>query len=148
MAATTTGKQVMAIDSANALVLYNASSPDARPLAEQLGKLLGCDRPLQAMESFTAIGSPRPDVLITVGGDGTLLRAASIAARAEVPLLGVNLGRSKPHLVGVVIARLNGAAEDIAQLRFIVNQSQQGFSVCPLRADAEDIFGRRIQAND
>ena len=83
----------MAIDSANALVLYNASSPDARPLAEQLGKLLGCDRPLQAMESFTAIGSPRPDVLITIGGDGTLLRAASIAARAEVPLLGVNLGR-------------------------------------------------------
>ena len=83
----------MAIDSANALVLYNANSPDARPLAEQLGKLLGCNRSLQAMESFSVIGSPRPDVLITVGGDGTLLRAASIAAQAEVPLLGVNLGR-------------------------------------------------------
>lgn len=33
------------------------------------------------------------DLLISVGGDGTLLRAAFIAAAAGVPVLGVNVGR-------------------------------------------------------
>jgi NAD+ kinase len=33
------------------------------------------------------------DVVVSVGGDGTLLRAAHLAARAGVPLLGVKVGR-------------------------------------------------------
>ena len=33
------------------------------------------------------------DVLITLGGDGTLLRGARRVARCDVPVLGVNLGR-------------------------------------------------------
>jgi len=33
------------------------------------------------------------DVVFVLGGDGTLLRAAALAVRAGVPLLGVNLGR-------------------------------------------------------
>jgi NAD+ kinase len=35
----------------------------------------------------------RSDLVIAVGGDGTMLRAARLAAVAEVPLLGVNRGR-------------------------------------------------------
>lgn len=38
------------------------------------------------------LGSER-DLVITIGGDGTLLRAAQQVFPAEVPLLGVNLGR-------------------------------------------------------
>lgn len=34
-----------------------------------------------------------PDVLVVVGGDGSLLRFASAAAGRNVPILGVNLGR-------------------------------------------------------
>ena len=94
MAAATTGKDVMAIDPADALILYNAGSPDAKPLAERLRALLGCDRALASTDDGPpTIGSPPPGVLVTVGGDGTLLRAASVAAQAAVPLLGVNLGR-------------------------------------------------------
>jgi NAD+ kinase len=33
------------------------------------------------------------DLILSVGGDGTLLRAAQVAARAGVPLLGVKVGR-------------------------------------------------------
>lgn len=79
---------------ANALILFNAASDRAKPLAEALATALGSRFALQSTEDGeVAIGSLAPDVLITVGGDGTLLRAARLAATAGVPLLGVNLGR-------------------------------------------------------
>ncbi len=84
----------MAIDPANAVVLYNAASPQARPLAEALAALLGSHKPLHSTDGNEAdIPASAPDVVITVGGDGTLLRAARLVAPNGVPLLGVNLGR-------------------------------------------------------
>lgn len=35
----------------------------------------------------------KPDMLLSLGGDGTLLRAAQYALQYDVPLLGINLGR-------------------------------------------------------
>ena len=37
--------------------------------------------------------APGLDLTVTLGGDGTILRAVSLVSRAGVPLLGVNLGR-------------------------------------------------------
>jgi NAD+ kinase len=37
-------------------------------------------------------GARGAEVVIVLGGDGTLLRAAEVAREAEVPLLGINLG--------------------------------------------------------
>ena len=49
---------------------------------------------VSADESLGADGFPKGlDLVISVGGDGTLLRAAVLADRAEAPLLGVNVGR-------------------------------------------------------
>jgi len=39
------------------------------------------------------IGSAALDALVTLGGDGTLLRGARLLRGAQVPVLGVNLGR-------------------------------------------------------
>jgi NAD+ kinase len=39
------------------------------------------------------IGSAPLDVLVTLGGDGSLLRGARLLRGAQVPILGVNLGR-------------------------------------------------------
>jgi NAD+ kinase len=82
------------IESANSLILFNAASSLAKPLAESLAVSLGSRFPLQSTEDGElGIGDPAPEVIVTVGGDGTLLRAARLAAEAGVPLLGVNLGR-------------------------------------------------------
>ena len=41
----------------------------------------------------TAIAASDVDAMLTLGGDGTLLRAARLVARRAVPILGINLGR-------------------------------------------------------
>lgn len=55
------------------------------------------------------------DVLITVGGDGTLLDAATLVRHSNIPLMGINLGRlgflatvAKEEIVKSVRALLDG----------------------------------------
>jgi len=43
--------------------------------------------------AYEAAASGHPDLIVTVGGDGTFLRGARIAAQDGVPVLGVNVGR-------------------------------------------------------
>jgi len=45
------------------------------------------------VEGGIEIDDDSPDLVLSLGGDGTMLRAARIAHRLDVPLLGVNLGR-------------------------------------------------------
>ncbi len=35
---------------------------------------------------------PSLDMLVILGGDGTLLRIASLASKFEIPVVGINLG--------------------------------------------------------
>lgn len=46
----------------------------------------------KGVEYFGDDCKPRPDVIFAMGGDGTILSAASFAAEKDIPVLGINLG--------------------------------------------------------
>ena len=54
------------------------------------------------------------DLLITVGGDGSLLKAARIASRRQIPILGINRGKLgfltdiKPDCLNTILPVLQG----------------------------------------
>ena len=58
-------------------------------LCESCAAILGSDTPGAAITELVA----DVDLLIVIGGDGTLLNAARAAADARIPVIGINLGR-------------------------------------------------------
>ncbi|MBT5319135.1 MAG: NAD(+)/NADH kinase, partial [Chloroflexi bacterium] len=69
---------------------------EAETLARNLSERYGHDKwtllpaePVRALES----GVKGSDLVITIGGDGTILRGAHAAAPHGIPVLGINMGR-------------------------------------------------------
>jgi NAD+ kinase len=76
--------------------------PDAQILASELAAwLTGLGHQVYALDSAVAGAKVVPeatlaqhiDLLIVLGGDGTLLQGGALVAEAGVPVLGINLGR-------------------------------------------------------
>ena len=80
-------------------ILFHPKKPESRQLAEEIGRYLTAsgvrDIWLESAweEGATTAHLPNVDLLITLGGDGTLLRAARMGAAHDVPMLGVKMGR-------------------------------------------------------
>ena len=79
-------------------LLIHPKKPESLPLAERMQDFLAhhgrtvwmgsaWDEP-EALANVQGL-----DLIITLGGDGTMLRAARVASRYGVPILGVKLGR-------------------------------------------------------
>ena len=84
------------IKSDNVGIVYNPHNSKAKPLAENLWDILSLKEPswiLSTPELGDAVLSSSTAVIITVGGDGTILSANQAAASIGIPILGVNLGR-------------------------------------------------------
>lgn len=58
----------------------------------------------------------RADVLVSLGGDGTMLRTARLVAPREVPILGVNLGKLG-FLAEVPVDEVEAAIDDLLEGR-------------------------------
>ena len=64
--------------------VVHTGKPDAVSLSQELTRSLE--------ERGVKVDDGSPDLVLSLGGDGTMLRAAQTAHAADVPLLGINLG--------------------------------------------------------
>lgn len=82
-------------------ILHHPRKPESAALAAEMAALAqdrGCSAWLDSAWDESGVISrlgetPELDMLITLGGDGTILRAARMGAHAGIPILGVKMGR-------------------------------------------------------
>lgn len=78
-------------------IIYNASIPEALDLSTAIVNELSLEQrswisPAENPESLREQVADT-DLVITAGGDGTMLRAVRVSAPCQVPLVGINMGR-------------------------------------------------------
>ncbi|WP_445170336.1 NAD kinase [Mycolicibacterium sp. Dal123E01] len=92
--ATDTARRVEKVLSDNGIGLRVLSAEAVDRSAQHLEQYevagLGSDTEVVDAEANAAVGC---ELVLVLGGDGTFLRAAELARNAEIPVLGINLGR-------------------------------------------------------
>ena len=92
-------------------VVVHGDRPAAIELSERLSDLAG-KRGMRVVAVVDGTAA-NADVIVAIGGDGTVLRAARTALAADLPLLGINVGR-KGFLADIEPGGLEDALDDLA----------------------------------
>tara|TARA_B100001250_G_scaffold153770_2_gene132123 strand:+ start:59048 stop:59884 length:837 start_codon:yes stop_codon:yes gene_type:complete len=71
--------------------VVNPDSDQAKSLSMNIAKEYS-DHSWQIIENFDFSNVEKMDLVIAIGGDGTLLRAVSLSLKFDVPVLGINMG--------------------------------------------------------
>ena len=87
--------------SRNVIFLVNASRPEALVATKELSQLLlkegftlttPSDVNVLGITQTPVVDLPSAELVIVLGGDGTILRGAEVARAQGIPILGINLG--------------------------------------------------------
>lgn len=96
-----------------------------KPYLKQLQPMLNFNRDVGIFEDYLDFKTHKIDFVITLGGDGTILNAATLIRDTQVPVIGINLGRlgyladvEKTYLKEAIVALQKGLyrIEDRAML--------------------------------
>ena len=107
------------------------------------------ERVLRYLEAHDAEAMVEPvdfnnaDYVISMGGDGTFLRAASKVGNREIPIVGVNMGR-----LGFLADILPSEIEETLDNIFNGNYSIEQHTVIEVEADGAKIEGSPYALND
>ena len=78
-------------------IIYNAQIPEALDLSTAIVNELSLEQDswVSPAENLDVLREriPDTDLVITAGGDGTILRAVMLTAPRDIPLVGINMGR-------------------------------------------------------
>ena len=87
--------------SRHAIVVVNASRAEAVAATKEISQILlkdgftlstPSDISILGIAQHSAEELPKAEVVLVLGGDGTILRGSEIARRQDIPILGINLG--------------------------------------------------------
>lgn len=78
-------------------IIYNARIPEALDLSSAIVNELSLEQDswIAPAENLDQLRErvPQTDLVITAGGDGTILRAVKVTAPCGIPMVGINMGR-------------------------------------------------------
>lgn len=97
----------------------------------------------EIINSHKALAEAKPDLVITLGGDGTILNAALLIQSLETPILGINLGR-----LGFLASLEQNKLEEAIDLYFDNKYKIQDRAMLELLSDPMIFNGENYALND
>ena len=133
-------------------LVYNARVERSLPLAQEIKAWLTNKYGVEAWccpISECATATYPADLLITLGGDGSILRVAQRAAPAGIPILGINLGRvgflteAAPEAWQITLEQvLDGKASVESRMMLCVTLIREGVTIAQEHALNDAVASR------